>query len=494
MKTCPKCQLVVSDTAKFCRKCGFNIKKYEEESTVQECYCTECGEKIPADSVFCPECGTSISDQPCVGNKSFDSIGNFDFSTLESEAREQLLAAFDYEQMSNGMYIIKALKNSAELIVEIPDCVQIIDESAFEGSSVIEVTLPEGLVKIGERAFADCFDLEKINFPSTLRIIEDEAFSGCTRLDVEAPDGVRCGTDAFKGTLPWQRKENARIAAEREAARIAAEKEAELKRLEVFNFVKEEGGYCVSIYTGSESHVVISETYQGLPVTSIGEYAFSDCTGLTSIKIPDSVTSIGKSAFSYCTGLTSIKIPDSVTSIGEFVFCHCTGLTSIKIPDSVTSIDEFAFSHCTGLTSIEIPDSVTSIGNSAFNGCNGLTSIEIPDSVTSIGNSAFKGCIGLKSVTFGENSQLTSIGESAFSDCTGLTSIKIPDSVTSIGESAFSDCTGLTSIEIPDSVTSIGESAFSGCYRLKTIKVPCSLPSSLVSALGLIRSAEIIYY
>ena len=111
-------------------------------------------------------------------------------------------------------------------------------------------------------------------------------------------------------------------------------------------------------------------------VTSIGDFAFRGCTGLTSITIPNSVTSIGYGAFYGCTGLTSITIPESVTSIGDFAFRGCTGLTSITIPNSVTSIGSGAFYGCTGLTSITIPDSVTSIVNHAFFGCSGLTSIE----------------------------------------------------------------------------------------------------------------------
>ena len=115
----------------------------------------------------------------------------------------------------------------------------------------------------------------------------------------------------------------------------------------------------------------------GNEVTSIGEGAFSDCTGLTSIEIPNSVTSIGESAFIGCTGLTSVTIPNSVTSIGEGAFSDCTGLTSVTIPNSVTSIGASAFAYCTGLTSVTIGNSVTSIGEGAFYWCTYLTSVTI---------------------------------------------------------------------------------------------------------------------
>ena len=243
-------------------------------------------------------------------------------------------------------------------------------------------------------------------------------------------------------------------------------------------------------YTGG---VVIpqSVTYNGstYSVTSIGELAFCECSGLTSIEIQNSVTSIGECAFYGCSGLTSITIPNSVTSIGSYAFYDCTGLTSIEIPNSVTSIGIFAFYHCYRLTSITIPNSVTSIEGNAFQYCSSLKSITIPNSVTSIGGGAFQYCYSLRNIEIPNSvttikafafhgcgltsieipNSVTSIGSSAFRECTGLTSITIPNSVTSIGELAFYNCTGLTSIEIPNSVTSIGAAAFHGCTGLTSI-------------------------
>ena len=248
-----------------------------------------------------------------------------------------------------------------------------------------------------------------------------------------------------------------------------------------------------------ESVTYNSKTYW---VTSIGEYAFLNCTGLTSINIPSSVTSIGYMAFSGCTGLSSITIPYWVTSIGGYAFYGCTGLSSVTIPYSVTSIGISAFQGCSGLTSVTIPYSVTSIGYSAFSGCSGLTTISvetgnpvydsrnncnaiietatntlvagcqntiIPNSVTSIGNYAFYECTGLTSITIPNS--VTNIGGGAFEDCTGLTDVTINEGVTSIGWGTFSGCTGLTSIEIPNSVTSIGNYAFQGCNGLEQITV-----------------------
>ena len=208
-------------------------------------------------------------------------------------------------------------------------------------------------------------------------------------------------------------------------------------------------------------------------VTSIGDGAFRDCSGLSSLSIGNSVTSIGNQSFSGCSGITSVTIPNSVISIGYRAFSYCSGITSVTIPNSVTSIGSRAFKDCSSLTSIDIPNSVTSIGEYTFENCSGLTSVTIPNSVTSIGNYAFKNCSGLTSVTIPNS--VTNIGEHTFSYCSGLTSVTIPNSVTSIGNSAFESCSGLTSVTIPDSVTSIGDYAFMGCSGLTSIYIPESV-------------------
>ena len=235
--------------------------------------------------------------------------------------------------------------------------------------------------------------------------------------------------------------------------------------------------------------IVIPEsiTYENskYSVTSIGDWAFSYCSGIISVTIPNSVTSIGEYTFFGCSGLTSVTIPNSVTSIGYYAFYDCCSLTSITIPNSVTSIGDGTFSGCSGLTSITIPNSVTSIGELAFDGCSGLTSVTIPNSVTSIGDYVLNCCDGIKNTIIVNDlfvylpktytghysipENITKIIGGAFSECSGLTSVTIPNSVTSIGGHAFFFCSGLTSVTIPNSVTSIGDWAFDCCDNLKNV-------------------------
>ena len=209
---------------------------------------------------------------------------------------------------------------------------------------------------------------------------------------------------------------------------------------------------------------------QKYKVTSIGDHAFSWCTDLTEITIPEGVTSIGDHAFSGCSSLTQITIPEGVTSIGDHAFSECSSLTQITIPEGVTSIGDGAFSYCYGLTQITIPEGVTSIGGVAFRGCSSLTEVAIPESVTSIGDGAFYNCSSLTQITIPEG--VTSIGDYAFAGCLSLTQIAIPESVTSIGDHAFAFCSSLKEITIPEGVTSIGDCAFTFCSSLKEITIP----------------------
>ena len=215
-------------------------------------------------------------------------------------------------------------------------------------------------------------------------------------------------------------------------------RELEVTYLYYYEDYKNDSGWNENekVYVGS---VVIPEEVTDSDVTrkvtKIGDYAFTGCTNLTSVTIPNSVLYIEKHAFENCSSLTSINIPDFLRSIGEYAFSNCQSLTSVTIPNYVWSIGSYAFENCSSLTSINIPEYVTTLEFAVFAGCTSLTSITIPNGVTSIGPSAFGGCTGLTSVTIPNG--VTSIESAAFSGCTGLTSITIPSTVTRIGMGAF---------------------------------------------------------
>ena len=269
-------------------------------------------------------------------------------------------------------------------------------------------------------------------------------------------------------------------------------------------------------------------------VTSIGNYAFSNCKALTEINLPDSLTSIGQYAFSNCTGLTEVVLPDNLTSMGIYAFEKCTGLTKVNIPAGLTS-GTYAFSECvnlkdveiesgietiprglfsnSGIESITIPEGTRNIDNYAFENCKSLTEINLPESLENIGSEAFRNCItlttvelpeGLKNLggTLGTNgnwsvssssyaevfSECTSLeevtlpkalenGNIVFSGCTSLKTVHFREGTTGIVSGLFRNCGGLESISIPDTVTTIGNYAFSNCKALTEINLPDSLTS-----------------
>jgi len=216
--------------------------------------------------------------------------------------------------------------------------------------------------------------------------------------------------------------------------------------------------------------LVIPSLIQGKPVSDIGSYAFSGCSGLTSVKFPSGLWSIGEWAFSGCSGLSSVEVPASVY-VHNYAFVGCEGLTSFVIPEH--GVGNYALSGCSRLTSVTFSPGVTSIGYGAFRGCRSLTSVTIPYGVTEIRDDTFSGCTSLTTVTI--PSSVRTIGSAAFGDCTALMSLEIPGSVTQISSSAILG-TRLTSFVVDD-----GSNSFCSENGLLLSKNKKSLLSGLLA-------------
>ena len=207
-------------------------------------------------------------------------------------------------------------------------------------------------------------------------------------------------------------------------------------------------------------------------LTKVAAKAFTDCTSLETITLPESVTALGNMAFYGCSSLTDIDMPDTITSIGYAAFRHCN-LKSFTIPSSLTSVDDAIFADCINLAEFKgkfasedgrclIVDGVLK-SFAHF----GVTEYTLPGSITKIGDEAFCCDSNLASVTIPDG--VTEIGDYAFYWCQGLTSITIPDSVTSIGVGAFKLCYDLTSVfcerTTPPTANFEGYSSWGAFYR-----------------------------
>ena len=338
---------------------------------------------------------------------------------LNDEQRQQLVTL---SLFGDGVTEIgnSAFRNCTSLTsITIPDGVTSIGDWAFtDCSGLTSITIPYGVTSIGWGAFNECSGLTSITIPDGVTSIGDNAFQLCSGLtSVTIGNSVTSiGHNAF-----WSCTGLASVTIGNSVTSIGMEAFTYcngLTSVHILDIAKwcaisfenhnaNPLGHIQNLYVNG---VLVKDLIIPDGVTSIGDYAFYNCTSLTSITIPDSVTSIGDSAFSYCTSLTSVAISNGVTSISDELFYYCTSLTSVTIGNSVTSIGNGAFRNCTSLTSITIPDSVTSIGDYAFYGCSSLTSITIGNGVTSIGKEAFAQCYYLDTINFeGTIEQLNAI-------------------------------------------------------------------------------------
>jgi len=320
--------------------------------------------------------------------------------------------------------------------INIPQSVTSIGSGAFYNcAGLANISIPDGVTSIADYAFDMCIGLKNISISQSVTRIGIQAFNGCTGLtSISIPQGVTSiGFGAFCGC----------------------------ESLSMINIPESVSSIGVLAFSSCSSLTSISIP-QG--VASIGMQAFYN-SGLTNINV-----ALGNENYSSINGIllnkagtiliacpgvvTMASIPDGVTSIADFAFALCKGLTSISIPQGVTSIGDWAFGDNIGLASISLPEGLVSIGDYAFSSCTSLTSINLRQGLTSIGYGAFGSCIGLTSIYLPEG--LYSIGDYAFAGC-GITRISMPKGLARIGFGAFSGCTDLNLFKFNSATTTIGE-------------------------------------
>ena len=422
-------------------------------------------------SITIPDSVTNIGDNAFYGCSRLEEVHISDLATW---------CGIDFGVWSNPLECAHHLfVNGSEVTdLVVPGNVTRIGGAAFRRChGLTSVTIPDQVVEIGGWAFSDCTNLVSATIGNSVTNIGSNAFYHCSGLtSITIPDSVTSiGLSAFDGCSGLTEVHISDLAA---WCGIA--------------FRNSESNPCYYAHHlfldgGEVTSLVIPDG-----VTSVGSYAFQNCSELTSVTIPNSVTSIGSSAFSGCSGLTSITIPNSVASIGEKAFKDCSAIKSVVLPGQFQMSTIFPASYGS-ITNATVAQGSTSIGDSAFYHCSGLTgSLTIPDGVTSIGSYAFYNCSGLTgSLTIPDG--VTSIGSYAFYNCSGLRSVTIPDSVTSIGESAFSGCFWIEELFVPGDVATIESSAFSGCTGLARLSLPSRF-SGNTDSMGIPEGCVVSFY
>ena len=288
----------------------------------------------------------------------------------------------------------------------------------------------------------------------------------------------------------------------------------------VLEYTRVDDGYAVSATEGYAGvNVVIPEEYNGMPVTEVAENAFSGCTSMKTLRIPDSVKRVGKGALSGCTSLESIVLPfvgasaDTPVGVNNMGMAHMFGfsggsswakdygLKQVTVTDAATVIPNGAFEGMTSLQYVNLGENITEIGARAFSNCSNLVSVTLPEKCVSIGAYAFANCSraaitvkgaitalgsysfsnsGIAAITLGEG--ITSIPDNCFYG-SRLRSIVLPSSVTSVGSAAFRNCTRLTGVTV-NSVVTLRSSAFSECSALTNDSLHFSSNGSFAFAEG----------
>lgn len=384
----------------------------------------------------------------------------------------------------------KAFLNATHLIsISVPDTVRTIRRSAFAGCSSLQRAVLPPKARVEEGIFWQCNHLVELTMPLQLNLSDYFSFD-VSSAHTAIPRTLK--TLHIVGSL--HELANVRYAAELTTVTVA-EGITTIPNYFAWNCSKLSEFSCPSTVTSIGSYAfdgtALREFVLPRGVTTIQSYTFSDCRQLKRVVLHDQLRRIDEMAFMYCNNLTTLDLPDSLNYLQSYAFAQ-SGLTQIRIPESVVILPESVFSNCKSLSKIELHDGIVTIGQNAFygtaitsftfpanvqgdvhalSGCKNLTEVHFNGNVSTVGG--FDGCSSLRSITLPDST--TKIDREAFSGCTMLTDIRIPDTVRSIGEMAFMNCASLQSIVLPDTVTELGKQTFSGCTSLRSVTLPKAL-------------------
>lgn len=315
------------------------------------------------------------------------------------------------------------------------------DKAFIACNNLTSITLSQDIKSIGAEAFSGCSKLAIMNIPNNVTLIGNMAFYNCSGIqEITIPSSVTSiGSSSFEGCGG------------------KANINCHIKEVSTWD-----GGENGAFYGAKFTEAIIGEG-----VTSIGGYAFWNCTSLASITIPNSVTRIGLCTFDNCMSLTSVTIPNSVTSIGKFAFSDCTGMKNLTLGSKVSSILERAFSGCSSLESVSIANNNgINFYNGAFEECKSLKSVYYNDDLINWFNMNFE---------YGSSNPLDN-GAKLYINGIELTELNIPDNISAIKDYTFNGCSSITKVTMHNRVTSVGHSTFHECFNLKEVYCMTTIP------------------
>lgn len=415
-----------------------------------------------------------------IGNNAFSNTGITSLDLPEGMESIGIGAFYNCEKMTE---------------LKLPESLTTLNNGAFAFcKGLTAVTLPNKITFIGALAFEECTGLTSITIPENVTEIRNQAFYYCTALTmVELPKALQTvGDNAFYET---KLQDVYYAGTEEDWGKIAIGLKNEPltnANLHCMGAVVVISGTCGGALTwklDSKGTLTISGTgamtdytksgvapwnkdYEEIRfvviengVTTIGEYAFENCTLLESVAISDSVEKIGKYAFSGCSALKRISLPDSIAQIGDHAF-RASGLEAVKIPEGVTLLGEGMFARCPNLQTVELPSTLQTIRENAFIG-SGLNKIILPENLKYIGYECFYECTNLEEIKIPDS--VTILDYSVFEGCSSLKKVTLSKGLKRISQTMFAMCHNLTEITIPDSITYIGEGAFFQCKKLKDV-------------------------